>query len=422
MRATDLLRESIVALNANRMRNLLTVLGVIIGISSVITMMAVIGGIRDCMMKEFGGGSDHIVNISYFDEAHPAQMSDVEQLRKEMASSYDYIVVAQEQSTEASVGSKTCAGANICGTEAKCPEVKTDVKLSEGSFFTEEMVKSSEQVIVIDQIGVKNLFGDDKTAIGDLDSQVIGKSVTIGGAQYSICGVVECAPYMVAMAGEGYAEIYMPLTTFQQRISPNQPINSLYGMASSEADLNTISLDTQQWLARHFGISDENIGNSCYINTNKEMIDQVNGFMAGFSAIMVSVASISLLVGGIGIMNMMLTNVTERIREIGLRKALGACYKDITRQFLLESVFLTLSGGIIGIVSGYLIALAASSVLVSTGALGSMVSDPAEFKPAIDLASMLVVAGVCVVIGVVFGYYPARRAARLDPVEALRYQ
>ena len=133
---------------------------------------------------------------------------------------------------------------------------------------------------------------------------------------------------------------------------------------------------------------------------------------------MTSVASISLVVGGIGIMNMMLTNVTERIREIGLRKALGAKARDITRQFLLESICLTLVGGIIGIVVGYFGAYA------FTGLAGGMLFGDGQttVTPYIDLSSILTVAGICVAIGIVFGYYPARRAAKLNPVESLHYQ
>ena len=140
--------------------------------------------------------------------------------------------------------------------------------------------------------------------------------------------------------------------------------------------------------------------------------------MMSFQVLMTSVASISLLVGGIGIMNMMLTNVTERIREIGLRKALGAKSRDITRQFLLESICLTMVGGLIGMALGYLGAFALSGLAGSLLGYG----EGTALTPYLDLQSMLLVAGICVAIGVVFGYYPARRAARLDPVESLHYQ
>ena len=150
----------------------------------------------------------------------------------------------------------------------------------------------------------------------------------------------------------------------------------------------------------------------------QSIIDQLNTMMASFQLLMTVVASISLVVGGIGIMNMMLTNVTERIREIGLRKALGARRRDITRQFLLESVCLTLVGGVFGIALGLLLAYGLAGIAGAALSLGEGVT----LTPSIGLDTVLFVAAICVMIGIAFGYYPARRAARLDPVESLHYQ
>jgi putative ABC transport system permease protein len=166
-------------------------------------------------------------------------------------------------------------------------------------------------------------------------------------------------------------------------------------------------------------VPEEERESSIWVQTLSSVIDELNSMMLAFQLLMTSVASISLLVGGIGIMNMMLTNVTERIREIGLRKALGARARDITRQFLLESVCLTLVGGIIGMALGYLGAFALAG---AAGGLLGYSSEGVAIVPYIDVQSMLLVAGICVAIGIVFGYYPARRAARLDPVESLHYQ
>jgi putative ABC transport system permease protein len=180
---------------------------------------------------------------------------------------------------------------------------------------------------------------------------------------------------------------------------------------------------TKEYLTSYYHLTGEDADN-LYVSSTKSLIDSFNTVMFGFQLLMTSVASISLVVGGIGIMNMMLTNVTERIREIGLRKALGARRSDITRQFLLESVCLTLAGGAIGIVLGYVGAFAlagvATSVLSSAG--GSDGGLSLTITPVIEPMAVLVATGICVLIGVVFGYYPARRAARLDPVESLHYQ
>ena len=153
-------------------------------------------------------------------------------------------------------------------------------------------------------------------------------------------------------------------------------------------------------------------GGYVYVYSMKSIADQLDATTMSFQVLMTAVASISLLVGGIGIMNMMLTNVTERIREIGLRKALGARRSDITQQFLLESVCLCLAGGVLGVVFG---ALALSG-------LASGLTEGMSVTPQVSLSAVALATGICVVIGVVFGYYPARHAARLDPVESLHFQ
>ena len=153
----------------------------------------------------------------------------------------------------------------------------------------------------------------------------------------------------------------------------------------------------------------------------KSAIDALNSFMGAFSLIMGAVASISLLVGGIGIMNMMLTNVTERIREIGIRRALGASRRDITAQFLAESSALCVTGGLLGVLIGYLLAWGLAMFASGSGILGELGAS-GQITPSFSIATVMLAFAVSVGIGVIFGFYPARRAAKLDPVECLRYQ
>jgi putative ABC transport system permease protein len=261
-------------------------------------------------------------------------------------------------------------------------------------------------VAVLDQQGVKTLFGSDT-------APAVGKTIRIGDMEYEIVGVAKSD----GSYDESTVTIYTPFTTNAQRVVGDMSVVYAMGLAREGVEPQTAADATSEWLAKRFRIPEEVRKDVIYVTTMKSIIDQMNALMGGFQAMMTAVASISLLVGGIGIMNMMLTNVTERIREIGLRKALGARRRDITRQFLLESVCLTMVGGALGMLLGYVSSF--GLVGLASGALGA---DDMSITPSISLESMLMVAGICVAIGVVFGYYPARRAAKLDPVESLHYQ
>jgi ABC-type antimicrobial peptide transport system permease subunit len=194
----------------------------------------------------------------------------------------------------------------------------------------------------------------------------------------------------------------------------------LLGYARDGVDMDALTRTTTSYLCAYLGVEEgSEDAEGIQVTTAQEIIDQVNATMASFQVMMTAVASISLLVGGIGIMNMMLTNVTERIREIGLRKALGARSSDITAQFLIESVTLCLIGGIIGTIVGFLGAFALTSA-ASSFTYGDAAG--IQITPVLDIQSILLAAGTCIAIGIIFGYSPARRAARLNPVDSLHYQ
>jgi putative ABC transport system permease protein len=201
--------------------------------------------------------------------------------------------------------------------------------------------------------------------------------------------------------------VYIPFDTFQAHLSKSTGISTIYVEAKSQDAMTKVESDIETLLLTRHGITDSadadfRIMNQADISSTLSTVTNTLTLLLG------SIAGISLVVGGIGIMNMMLTTVTERIREIGLRKALGATRSDLTSQFLAEAVALTVMGGLVGIGLGWLIALAVSTF--------------SSFNTTISMSSVLLAVGVSTAIGVVFGYYPARRAAKLDPIEALRYQ
>ena len=212
--------------------------------------------------------------------------------------------------------------------------------------------------------------------------------------------------------GELYAELFG---------DDNPSFPSVTALAAEGTDMDELCKTIESMVRSMKGISEDDEYDSVSASSMKSAIDALNSFMGAFSLIMGAVAGISLLVGGIGIMNMMLTNVTERIREIGIRRALGASRRDITAQFLAESSALCITGGILGVMIGYLLAwgltffAANSGIMSEFGATGTI-------TPSFSITTVLLAFAVSVGIGVIFGFYPARRAAKLDPVECLRYQ
>ena len=406
MKARDLAYETFSALDANRGRSLLTVLGIVIGISAVIAMTALIGGVKQAMIGELGLNQARLVYIQCWYN-RSMEVSDVEALEAEMADDYEYVTPLVWSGTDV-ISDTEKKSASIQGVWPSFFEA-TGVKLVSGRFFTEQESDTGALVTVLDQASVKNLFGN-------ADAEVVGKTLRIAGAEYLICGVTESSG--AGGSNPDYVQLYLPFSTCCSRVQGFTTVDQVYGFAREGSDMDAVAQRTTDWLARRFAVPEDERENAIWVYTMASTIEELNSMMMSFQVLMTSVASISLLVGGIGIMNMMLTNVTERIREIGLRKALGAKSRDITRQFLLESICLTMVGGLIGMALGYLGAFALSGL--AGGLLGY--GEGTALTPYLDLQSMLLVAGICVAIGVVFGYYPARRAARLDPVESLHYQ
>ena len=417
MRVRDLAYETSTALLANRARTLLTVLGIVIGIAAVIAMTSLIDGVKAQLVGQLGLNMSRTVSITCWPPGNqPLDLDDIEEIGGALASDYDFVTGFTYASGKATSSTAEIEYLSITACRPEYFEAM-GLKAASGRLFSAEEEEEGSMVVVLGGSSVQNLFGSP-------DADCVGQTVRIGSSQYTVVGTVESSsPYQGDVA-------YMPASTAQTRLIGQQGSQSwsILGFAREGSDMYAVATRTEDYLYARCDIPRPDPDQTSFssdegyvsVQTAQAMIDQLDATTATFRVMALAVASISLLVGGIGIMNMMLTNVTERIREIGLRKALGARRGDITGQFLLESVTICVVGGVLGVAVGYGGAWALAAVAGS--ALGSMMGAAESIVPVISATTAGGAAAICVGIGVVFGWYPARRAARMDPVESLRYQ
>ncbi len=408
MTTADILHETISALTANKVRTSLTMLGIIIGISSVIAMVSIGQGAQSSIQSSIQSiGSNLIIvspgatrNFGYGASsgrgaAKTLTMKDVEAIAAEVG---NIQALSPEVNGRYQITAKgTNTNTSVIGSKSAYAGVH-NVTIDEGSFIGDQDVSVRSKVAVIGPTVRDDLFG--------VGAEAIGQSIRINGMEFKVVGLTKSK----GSGGFGNQDdtIYIPLSTAQLfLVGDSTYVTSLSISATDASVMTQVQADiTDLLLARH---KISNAANADFNVLNQaDIVSAASSVTGTFTILLAAVAGISLLVGGIGIMNMMLTTVTERTKEIGLRKAIGATRRDINIQFLTEAVALTLIGGAIGVILGW----GASYAVTSFGILETQVST----------TSVLLAFGVSALIGIVFGYYPARRASRLNPIEALRYE
>lgn len=405
MSIRDLIREALHSLESNKGRSLLTILGIVIGIASVIAMTSLIGGIQNGLINSLGLNAARMIQIY---SSENLTDSDIEKLRKTIPQ-IEQIGIIDNAYTDYQKGDTTY-NVSTEGMDISVLKIKGYDEPLCGRSYTEAEAKTGARVAMISRNGAEQLFGQNM-------EDALGKTIKVSSGEVRIIGVVDNGAESL-----GSLSLIMPRATIAALFTDsNSVFPNVTALAREGADIDELCDTIKTKIQEFKGLSGDDESGDVMVSSMKSAIDAMNSFMGSFSLIMGAVAGISLLVGGIGIMNMMLTNVTERIREIGIRRALGASRRDITAQFLAESSALCITGGILGVVIGYLLAWALtlfaanSGILNELGASGSII-------PSFSITTVLLAFAVSVGIGVIFGFYPARRAAKLDPVECLRYQ
>ena len=405
MSIRDLIREALHSLESNKGRSLLTILGIVIGIASVIAMTSLIGGIQNGLINSLGLNAARMIQIY---SSENLTDSDIEKLRKTIPQ-IEQIGIIDNAYTDYQKGDTTY-NVSTEGMDISVLKIKGYDEPLCGRSYTEAEAKTGARVAMISRNGAEQLFGQNM-------EDALGKTIKVSSGEVRIIGVVDNGAESL-----GSLSLIIPRATIAALfMDSNSVFPNVTALAREDADIDELCNTIKTKIQEFKGLSGNDESGDVMVSSMKSAIDAMNSFMGSFSLIMGAVAGISLLVGGIGIMNMMLTNVTERIREIGIRRALGASRRDITAQFLAESSALCITGGILGVVIGYLLAWALTLFAANSGILNELGAN-GGIAPSFSITTVLLAFAVSVGIGVIFGFYPARRAAKLDPVECLRYQ
>ena len=408
MEYSELFLEALGTLTVNKMRTGLAILGIVIGIGSVIALVSLGQATQQSISSQIESLGANLLTIqpgasrtgTVRGAAGGGSTLTLEDATA-IAGDTQLANEIQNVSPEVQRRAQVTTGSNNTNTQVvgatPVYTIVHKITISTGSFISQKQVDGISKVAVVGPQVVSDLFGD--------GANPIGQNIRINSTTFTIIGET------VSKGGTGFNNqddiIYIPLNTAMKQIFGQTFLSSISLEAKSSDVMTQAQNDVGYFLMARHKISDPTLADFSILS-QQDILNTVTSTAGTFTTLLSGIAAISLLVGGIGIMNIMLVTVTERTREIGLRKALGAKKKIITMQFLTESIILTFTGGLIGVVVG----------IIASFIISSLTSSPFVLAPASMLLAFVVSAG----IGILFGWYPARRAANLQPIEALRYE
>ena len=405
MNFLESIRVSLRALRANKLRSSLTMLGIIIGVAAVIAMVGIGNGATASITSQIQGMGSNLLTISAGQSfsggvsggagsSASLDMTDVSKIR--VGTAIKAVAPVANSNAQVVIGSGNTS-TSINGTTEDYEIIK-NVTMARGRFITEQDVNSSARVAVLGPTVVENLMGD-------TNADIIGKTIKINNVPFQVIGVT------TATGSTGFQSsddmITAPITTVQARLIGRKTVRNILVSATSEDLMQTAQDEITAALRKAHNIQ-EGKDNDFRVQNQADMLETMQSVTQTLTMLLGGIAGISLLVGGIGIMNIMLVSVTERTREIGIRKAIGAKGMDILLQFLIEAVVLSILGGGIGIALGY--------------GGSSLAGKALSMDTSICLTSVAMAFGFSAAIGIIFGVFPARKAAAMDPIDALRFE
>ena len=392
------------SLIANKLRSLLTMLGIIIGVAAVIALVSIGNGVKQDIEDSISSLGSNLLVVLPGAPRTPGARSSQGSMKSLKISDYEAIAKLEgvKAASPMTNGSYVVIYQNknwttsVAGVNSNFQDVN-NWTMTSGRFFSDKNVQNRERVAVVGQTVVKNLFADEDP---------VGKEIRVKNIPFRVIGVLK-SKGNGTMGNDQDDTVLIPYTTSMERVEGIDYLRRVYVVAKDDGGIDRLQADIENLLRVRHNIKDTNL-DDFNIQNMKSIMETVAQTMGTFTLFLGAVAAISLVVGGIGIMNIMLVSVTERTREIGVRKALGATYSVIVTQFLIEAVVISLMGGFIGIAFG----IGASKVIGMVSGMSTIVSVP----------TIIMSFAFSMAIGLIFGIYPARKAAKLNPIDALHYE